>query len=177
MTTLQSDVVSLQSTVSEQAVVIDHLKSDINEMEQYSRLPNLEIHGQPRRDGERLLEFLLNLAGKLDVNVQASEVLAIHRLPSKQAKAAPILLRFASIAAKERFMNARKKLHALSRENQRTKLYFNDNLSRDNRELFWLARMRGKEKKYQFVWVRNAKIFAKKGEGSPLLRINHVKDL
>lgn len=175
--TLQSDVVALQSTVSEQAAVIDRLKSDINEAEQYSRLSNLEIHGHPCRDGERLLEFLINLAEKLDVNVEPSEVMAIHRLPSKQTAAAPISVRFASVAAKDRFMNARKRLHALSRENQGTKLYFNDNLSRDNRELFWLARARGKEKKYQFVWVRNAKIFAKKGEGSLLLRINHVKDL
>lgn len=174
---LQSEVASLQSAVSDQAVTIKRQKSDINESEQYSRLSNLEIHEHPCRDDENLISFLTGIAGKLDVALQPSEVLAIHRLPSKRAAAPPILVRFASVGAKERFVNYRKKLNSLSRTTSTPKLYFNDNLFRANRELFWLARLRGKEKSYQFVWVRNAKIFAKKGEDAPIVRITHFKDL
>lgn len=174
---LESDVVSLQSLVSEQSLQIEHLKWDMNEAEQYSRLSNLEIHGHPSADGENLGEVLTELAGRLDISFQASEVLAIHRIPSKHSRSPPILVRFISVSVKERFMNARNRLRTLARDSSGPRLYFNDNLSRGNKELFWLARTRGKEKHYQFVWVRNAKIFAKKAEGCPLVRVNSVKDL
>lgn len=175
--TLQSEVVSLQSAVSDQAATIERLRSDINESEQYSRRSNLEIHGLPCADGENLFTFLTDLARDLDVGLQPSEVLAVHRLPGKHTAVPPILVRFSSVVVRERLMNTRKKLRSLGRDPSAPKLYFNDNLSRANRELFWMARTRGREMNYQFVWVRNAKIFAKKAEGSPLVRITHFRDL
>lgn len=42
---------------------------------------------------------------------------------------------------------------------------------------FLLARTRGNEKRHQFVRVRKAKTFVKKGEGSLFFRMNQVKDL
>lgn len=141
---LQSEVALLQSAVSDQAVTNEQLKSEMNEYEQYSHLSNLEIHGHPCEDDENLISFLAEITVKLDVALQPPEVLAIYRLPSKRAAAPTILLRFASIGAKERFMNSRNKLNSLSRTTSASKLYFNDNLSHANIQLFWFARLRKK---------------------------------
>lgn len=74
-------------------------------------------------------------------------------------------------------MAARGRLKNLCQTDNDPKLFFNDNLTQANRELFWLTRTRGKESRFRFVWLKNAKIFAKKEEGSPVIRINTVRDL
>lgn len=169
---------SLRSTVAEQSDQISHLQSDINDSEQYSRLPNLEIHGYPVRPNENLQVLINELATKLNLAAfQPSEVLTLHRLPAKRDAIPPIIVRFQSVRSKEKWMEAKKNLRLLSQSDPGLRLFFNDNLTHANKELFWKARCCGRERNYKFVWVRNSKMFAKKSEGSPLVRVNSVRDL
>lgn len=73
-------------------------------------------------------------------------------------------------------MNTRKSLAALESVTF-PRLYFNENLTRTNRELFRFARVRGKEKGFKFIWTGNGKILAKKCEGAPVIRIDKLSDL
>lgn len=74
-------------------------------------------------------------------------------------------------------MAKRGTLRLLSQKGCLPKLYFSDNLTRTNKELFWQARQKGKAQGYKFVWVKRAKIFAKKSENSELVRINQLADI
>ncbi|KAM7293529.1 uncharacterized protein ISCGN_026659 [Ixodes scapularis] len=175
---LQDKLSQLKSTVQIQAAEIQDIRGALNDNEQHSRLSNLEVHGLPVSPKEDLLSFIESLAEKLNIShFHKTDILAIHRLPAKREKAPPILIRFASVRMKESWMEARGKLPSLSQVGPFPKLYLNENLTRANKELFWQARQRGKERGYKFVWVTRAKIYARKMEGSLPVRINHKLDL
>lgn len=175
---LQTELSHLKSTVEAQASEIQEMRVALNDNEQHSRLPNLEVHGLPVSPHEDLMSFAETLSKKLKIsNFQKSDILALHRLPAKYAKNPPILIKFASVHMKESWMAARGTLRSLGQDSSLPRLYLNDNLTHANKELFWRARQKGKEQGYKFVWVTRAKIYAKKAVGSPPVRINSSLDL
>lgn len=175
---LRKEVGALKVTVSEQAHTIQTLQTEMNDTEQRSRLQVMEIHGMSVQPGEALPSVLAGLADKLGiVGHQPSDVVSAHRLLVKRAGHPPILVRFSSVSVKDRWMQARGKLRLLSRDSPPERLYFNDNLTQTNKELFWLARSRGKEHGFKFVWVKSGRIFARKEEGAPAIRILQRGDL
>lgn len=175
---LQTETKALRSLISDQALEIQQLKAVQNDADQSSRMSNLEIHGIPFSPHENLGGILTNLAGQLSIEgFQSAHVEAVHRLPARRDAVPPILVRFSSAPLKERWMMSRGRLGSLPRGDSQPRVYFNDNLTDSNKRLFWMARTRGKEKGYKFVWVRHGHIFAKQNEGSPLLRIINVAAL
>ncbi|CAN7947522.1 unnamed protein product [Ixodes hexagonus] len=178
ITDLRTEVGALKATVSEQADTILSLRSEMNEAEQFSRRQNMEIHGVKVVPGEAPASIVAELADKLGiVEHQPTDVVLVHRLSGKRALNPPILVKFTSVEVKDRWMQARGKLRLLSTDDSPERVFFNDNLTQTNRELFWLARTRGKELGYKFVWVKNARIFARKQEGAPHVRILQRSDL
>lgn len=174
---LKSEVRVLTSAVTEQRSEIRRLQAELNYSDQYSRLSNMEIHGLPYKPTENVRALVDNLASSLNIKgFQPSDIITVHRLPPKRDSniAPPVIVRFNSVTDKETWMASRGKLRSLPGF---PILYFNENLTRIKKELFWKARSRGKEKRYQFVWVKNAKVFAKKKEGSPVIRVNSVSDI
>ncbi|KAG0415198.1 hypothetical protein HPB47_007646 [Ixodes persulcatus] len=175
---LQDEVSQLKSTVQQQANELQEIRGALNDNEQHSRLANLEVHGLAVSPGEDLMSFATNLAERLKIShFDKAHILAIHRLPVKREKTPPILIRFTSVSMKESWMGARGALRSLTQDGSFPKLYLNDNLTRANKELFWQARQRGKERGYKFVWVSRAKIYAKKAEGCVPIRVNHLIDI
>lgn len=175
---LQTETSSLRSLLSEQAREIQQIKSDQNDTDQANRLSNMEIHGISFSPQESIKNILTDLAGKMNVEgFQPADVVAAYRLPAKADSVPPIFIRFSSVPLKERWMACRGRLGSIPRDDSQPKIYFNDNLTEANRKLFWMARTRGKEKKFKFVWVRHGKIFAKQSHNSPLLRISNIDAL
>ncbi|CAN8002844.1 unnamed protein product, partial [Ixodes hexagonus] len=175
---LREEVGDLKTTVSDQANIIQSLQTEMNNAEQRSRLQIMEIRGLSVTPDDALPDVLAGLTAKLKIEGhQPSDVVSIYRLQGKDAVCPPILVKFATVAAKDRWMQARGKLRLLSRSSPPEKLYFNESLTQSNRELFWLARSRARERGYTFVWVKNARIFARKEEGTPLVRILQRSDL
>lgn len=169
---LQTETKALRSLLSDQALEIQQLKAVQNDTDQSNRTSNLEIHGIPFLPHENLGGILTNLAGQLSIQgFQPTHVEAVHRLPARRDAVPPILVRFSSAPLKERWMMSRSRLSSLPFGDSQPRVYFNDNLTDSNKKLFWMARTRGKEKGYKFVWVRHGQIFAKQNEGSTLLRI------
>lgn len=74
----------LRETVNRQAETIQHLRDEINNVEQYSRLSNLEIHGLPTLPGENLKQRITDLATELGLpNFDVKDILTAHRLRAK----------------------------------------------------------------------------------------------
>lgn len=174
---LHGETETLKLTVQEQSQEIFQLRSELNELEQYSRLANLEIHGLPVEQNEELIPVLQKLAEKLEIDFDSNDVVAAHRIPSRRNATPPVLIKFSSSIVKERWMNCRGKLRTSGERGKQPQLYFNENLTAFNKNLFWSARVKGKENRFKFVWVKNGKIFAKKTEEAPLLRIKGYADL
>ncbi|CAN7942519.1 unnamed protein product [Ixodes pacificus] len=178
ITQLEKKQAELQVTVNSQEERIQTLREDLNSEEQYSRIANLEIQGLPTSPNEDLRRIVSDLAAKLELSdFTATDILAIHRLPAKPGSIPIVLVKFASAQLKERWLGSRGKLRVLVQAATVPKLFFNENLTKQNRHLHWMVREKAKEKQYKFTWVKNGKIFAKKNEASSLLRINRVADL
>ncbi|KAH9381925.1 hypothetical protein HPB48_017305 [Haemaphysalis longicornis] len=58
---LQGETETLKLAVHEQSQEILQVRSELNELEQYSRLANLEIHGLPVEQNEELIPILQQL--------------------------------------------------------------------------------------------------------------------
>lgn len=173
-----TEVISMKEKLENQATEIELLKSEVNRQEQYSRLQNLEIHGIPVQPNENLTSCAAELAHQLKIkNFDTSSILAIHRLPARNDKVPTVIIRFASVAQKNEWMSHRGELRALNQSGSGPRLFFNENLTASNRELFWLTRRKGKEKNYRFVWTKDGTVFAKKDANSPLIRVLRVDDL
>lgn len=175
---LQTQMHSLKTTVDEQTTQIQQLQAGLNDSEQYSRRSNMEVHGLPSSPLENLSSWVGDLAHKLAIpDFHPSSVVAVHRLPTRGNKAPPVLIRFASVRVRDAWMAAKGRLRSLIAEKSVPQLFFNENLTRANSELFWKARTRAKERHFRFVWLKNGRIFAKREEGAPIVRIAQPNDL
>ncbi|XP_064469907.1 uncharacterized protein LOC135384644 [Ornithodoros turicata] len=172
-------VTVLEDTVEKQAEEIQKLLTLQNDSEQHNRNLNLELHGIPVQEGENLRDIVRNIASKAGISdFKPEAVQHIHRLPVKGGKIPPILVRFTSLEARNALLQKRKMIRMLSENRDLPdNLYVNENLTGFNRDLLWKAKQRAKEQAYRFVWTKNGKIYVRKVERDPVLRITGHKDL
>nr|XP_022908626.1 uncharacterized protein LOC111419968 [Onthophagus taurus] len=159
--------------------VVD-LTSRVSELEQYSRRSNLEIQGIPQKNNEDLVKVLSSIGESLDVSISPSEVDAIHRVPQGPGRAsnsdpkAIVLL----AAAKLRRRSAPKDSGpGLSIDGISDKLFINEHLTQANKILFGRTKKMAREKKYKYVWIRDCKIFVRKGDDSRPILIRSTGDI
>lgn len=177
VTALSTQVQDLETCVSSQASIIEQLQSDLNDSEQYSRLANLEIHCLPVTPNENLPAILTDFAVKLGIPFSSGDVVAAHRLAPLRNKPAPVLVRFTSVKVRNLWLDKRSKLRGCAQNNDLPVVFFSENLTKKNRELYWAARTVAKDKSYKFVWVKNGHTFLKKREGDPSIRVSPATDL
>ncbi|XP_077511930.1 uncharacterized protein LOC144122431 [Amblyomma americanum] len=176
--TLEQKVAFLEGTIDEQASMIDRIQWELNESEQYSRLSNLEISGLPVQPQEDLRAEVAQMAETLEVrDFNQSEIASLHRLSSRQGKIPVVLVRFSSPSLREKWLQVKSKLRTLNESHKLSSVFVNENLTRMNSELFWKARIRGKEKSFKFVWVKNGKVFARKEVGASVIKIASLSDI
>lgn len=153
------------------------MSTNINDLEEYTRRVNFEIHGFPATQGQDLVAVMTHLAVKLIIaDFQKTDITTVNHLPARQDAIPSNIVQMKTTAKKKVWMNARKGLAALESDTF-PRLYFNENLTQTNRELFRFARFRGNEKGFKFIWTGNGKILAKKCEGVPVIRIDKLSDL
>nr|XP_050022735.1 uncharacterized protein LOC126516682 [Dermacentor andersoni] len=149
---------------------IRKLRQELNDLSQYSRRQNMEIHRMPVTDGEDLLSKVHSLAVKLDLpTLVANDIEGLHRLPSQPDKVPVVLIRFANRSTKTDWISKRKECE--------DDIRFFDNLTASSRNLLWLAKMKAKEMKYAFVWSKEGKIYARKQPGARAIRIACEEDI
>lgn len=56
-------------------------------------------------------------------------------------------------------------------------IYINDELTPHNRRLLWMAKIKAKENKWKFVWIRDSHIYARRNENSSTIIINNSADI
>lgn len=168
---LKARVQSLETSTS--TAEVRELKREINDLDQYSRRQNLEIHGLEQAGDENLLNRINNIARKLNIpEVTTREVEAIHRLPSRPDKVSVVLVRFSSRVTKEKWMEQRALLRTKEPE-----IRFFDNLTARNKHLLWLVKSKAREHAYQFVWQKNGRVLVRKRQGEQVIQIKSEDDL
>ena len=186
---LKREVKSLKETSSKANEERDQLYADlgtainqIDDLEQYTRKNNLEIHGIPEKTEENLVEKVIKLANALNVTIRSDDIDICHRMFTGRnvSKPRPIIVRFKSYRTKKELYGVRKSL-----KNQRMSqifqgagiVYINENLTRMRRQLFAKVWKRKKSEQWHSAWTMDGKIFMKLSLGDHPVRIYSQEDL
>lgn len=152
----------------------DNLQNDHNFLQQRERIMNLEISGIPEVDGESVHELVIALAQYAGVHISRDDMVHAHRIQprvSVPGKPKNIIVQLRTSLLKDSIISGigKKKgvttlnigLAGVSRE-----IYVNEHLTPPYKQLLKQAKETAKSANFQYVWVRNCKIFARKDDTS-----------
>lgn len=160
------------------------LEKRVEEMEQYSRLNAVEIHGIPIQPNENIVGVVKEVGKALDMEVTDNMIDACHRLGRKNGpnNSPPgIIVKFVRRLDKEEFLRKRRVKRNLSTRHMQMTMdqavYVNEALTPARRRLLAEARQVKKEHNFRHLWIRGGKIFLRKEDGSTVIQVTCQADL
>ncbi|KAJ2941372.1 hypothetical protein O0L34_g3575 [Tuta absoluta] len=153
---------------------------------------NLEISGVPATKGENLMNLLHTLCVKIGVTLTPYDVDRIHRVrkyPTKQSEGKPadydipnIVIRFARRRPLNEVLAACKSRRGITTaelgfDGPAKPVFINQHLAPHNKTMYRNARDAAKKLAYQFIWIKDSKIFVRKNETSKVIHIGSESDL
>lgn len=183
--TLIGEINSVKEENKELREANKELRYKVNELEQYSKNYNIVLQGVPEVQGENLYHVITDIARSLGCNINPDSIELCHRLRKRKQTAGnqppEIVAKFFARQIKERILEGRKNkrvlyAHEVGFQNSENKLYVNEHLTSTNKNLFWLARQT-KSAGFKYAWTKSGKIFIRKDENSPVLRILAASDI
>jgi len=165
---------------------VNDLKNQIQDLQQYSRINNLEIAGIPSTQGEDVYDILSRLAGIINVPFSRNQISVAHRLPlrtnAQKNEHRKIVVCFASRSEKNAWRHAaraRRNITAAEFCNTwpTTNVYINEHLTVGNKAVLGHARRLRKQQKIYSVWTTDCKIFVKKTAEDRSIRVWTTADL
>lgn len=157
-----------------------HLARRVSELEQYSRLNNVEIKGVPATKGESCLAVVQSMGDAIGCKIAPEDVDTAHRVLAK--KETNIIARFCSREKKTEFVKKARKARLTTatlgfpQKDQRP-LYVNDHLTQERKRLFAQALELKKAKGWKHLWTDHCVIKARRTDESRVYRISSVGDL
>ena len=106
---LRSDVEQLKSVVNRQATAIANLDTEIDDLNQYGRRENIVFTNLQVATDESPETQVINLCKEIGVDVDKSDIVACHPLPSGNGKPRRIITRFHERAKAQKVFNNRRK--------------------------------------------------------------------
>lgn len=159
---------------------LKELRRDVVDLQQYSRKNNLEIKGVPLRQNENPFVIIQTICSSLKSEISESDVETVHRVPSKDKNKPNIVVKFASLRARDRVLKAARKCRintsALGFEDS-DPIYINEHLCPANKVLLGKALAAKREKNWRFTWVSAGKILMRKAEQTKVLHVTCAEDL
>ncbi|KAI5634617.1 hypothetical protein NE865_12680 [Phthorimaea operculella] len=160
---------------------ISALEADLNEKNQWARLNNVEIKGVPLKDRENLLEIVSRIGTKISYPISKQNINFVARVPSQDNKLKPIIVSFVNRYVKEDFVAAARRFKKLLPTDigldGAGQVFINDHLTVQNKMLLTEAKKLKNKHEFEFLWVKNSKIFARKNPQSKVILIKTSKDL
>lgn len=169
------------------------LETRVEDMQQYSRSDNVEIVGVPLTPNEDIFFLLEQLAVAIEVVFDRNHISAAHRIPARDPQKTPsIVVKFVSRQFKQIWMRhanyiscpeggrpTRRYLLAseIYTKFDKTRVFVHDHLTSYNKKLLFDTKKFAAEKKFDFVWVKDAKIFIKRNTKTNPIRISSFSDL
>ena len=153
----------------------DQLKSEVRQVQQYSRVSNIQINGLKLTDFKQCEQEVINYIDKtFQTQVTPAEIDACHTVQTRRnQEIRPIIVRFVSRKTKEKVIAAAK------RNRTNNGVYFNDHLTRYNQFLFksCIKLKIAKGGSFKYLWTRNGNIYLRKEDGGTVIPISSEKDL
>ncbi|KAH9385068.1 hypothetical protein HPB48_027122 [Haemaphysalis longicornis] len=148
------------------------LTQRVEELEQYGRSNNLEVKGVP--DDQDAQEIIL----KMSEIVREPDV--CHRVPTAKQNESNIIVRFVRREKRNSFLSKAKKMRITTTElgcTVQAPVYVNEHLTRQSKQLLGAAAAKKKQAGWKYAWVKDGKIFARREDKTPILRIRALSDV
>lgn len=165
------------------------LRKEISELQQYTRRDNVLVFGIPESPDDTVYQVIDKVSEAIGGTSLVPDISIAHRLPSKPDRPRPILIRFTKRTSRDLW------LHHFKEESKKEsdgpglplqKIYpllptgrftAGEHLTNATRNLLNTTRDAAKQLGYQFVWTRDCKVFVRKDERSPAIKISSVEDV
>lgn len=177
--TLKKEHASLKLEKAELEQSLANTRKELIELKQYTRLSNIEIKGIPQNENESLGDIVQKIGEKIGLNFEPTDIDVVHRVPTKDRKKTNVIVKFATRAARDNFLQCARKKRLSADDigfSETNPVYLNEHLCPEYKMLLGLAIARKKEN-WKFVWVSNSKILARKAENSTVIHIATRDDL
>lgn len=170
-----------QEDVAALGTRLDQLESDLNERNQWLRMNNVEIKGVPMKDHENLFDLVSKIGNKISYAITKPNINFVARVPSRDNNTKPIIVSFINRYTKEDFVAAARAYKTLSLTDVGFsgvgRIYVNDHLTTQNKLLLTKTKGIAKKNHFEYVWVKNSKIFVRRDSQSKIIHIRTEKDL
>lgn len=189
----QEDITFLKKENDFFRSTITDLTSRVNQLEQHSRNKNIELQCVPENKNENLIEMILKLGQAIGYTVNDTQILHCTRVSKMRRdveRPRSIIIELSTPRCRDEFLasaltfnkkNPKQKLNTsllgLSGSINGTPIYISEHLSPSNKALHAATRVKAKQLKYKFVWIRNSRIYVRKNEESQFIWIKNTNDL
>lgn len=163
-------------------VALGVIQSQAISTEQRSRLNNVEIKGVPQKKDENLFQIIDKISAKVGYTFPKTQINYISRIPTFNSKDKTIIVSFINRYVKEEFIASARALKTIMAEDlgfqgTQGRIFINDHLTTETKQLLNKVRQIAKDKCYNYVWVKFAKIHIRKNELTQSFIINKLADL
>lgn len=137
---------------------------------------------------ENLASLVVETGKILNTTILQSDICDVFRINTKSETGKPIIVKLNSVLLRDKLLRNVKKYNKENKENKlntstlllngaKKPIYITENLSSQSNRLFYIARGYAKEKGFKFCWTSHGKIYLRKAEGAPAIRVEKECDL
>ncbi|KAJ2937231.1 hypothetical protein O0L34_g19424 [Tuta absoluta] len=177
---MKEEIITLQATVSNL-----HQANAVFEQENIRN--EIEIIGVPECNDENLGHIVMTACNKIGIELKEGEIDEIFRAGPRQRKdndknrLRPVGVKLVRHRKRDAILKAartRRNIHAQDViDGAPGNIYFNERLTKKNRNLFRDDRLRSSSHNFRYCWARNGSIFVRRSDGKPAIRITTTEDL
>lgn len=131
------------------------LSSKVDDLEQHSRKSCIRVSGVPYSQGEDTTQIVCDIASKLNVDLQSTDISVSHRLPTKEGHK-QIIARFTHTNKRVQLLKATKNIRQISELNG---VGISQDLTKTRSKVAYLARQAVKQGKLKNTSVWDGKVF------------------
>lgn len=163
--------------------IVNELKDKVRDLEQYSRRTNLEISGIPESRNEDTMTILRDVGTAIGVELQETQVMAVHRVPSfKRGRAPSLVAQFQTKMQRDVWLNNFKKNKDLTARKVNnafpdSRVYINEHLSPENKIFLGQLKEKSKQCNVKYVWFKDGKFYLRKADGERCYKVTKIADV
>lgn len=181
--------VRLEGEIAELKNIVNHLDKRNNNHDQQLLENNIEIFGISEKTNEDIADTIMKVARNVGHMINREDIIYASRVKIRQhlppdgpglvtprdPRPRNIVAKFTSKKLKDELIAAIKKKKGLDCSSLGLvggKIFINDQLTRKNKYLLHSAKQFKIANNFNFLWVRNSKIYIRKNETSPAILIS-----
>ena len=161
---------------------IKDIRNQLNDIEQYLRVNNIEIVGLPQPNAEEpeetMIVHALNALEGIEEPIRPEDIDISHPLKTKRRDGKPVhVVKFISRKKKLEILGAKKKEDNKQFKFRGQDIFINEHLSPVNRTLFAKAMEKKQTHNYRFVWTKGGTVCMRKTENSPIIQVSNEQEI